>query len=77
MLKDEPYRHFTNKDGSNPNKPIVEELVRLGVRMELCSRTMQEHGWTMDDVLPGVKMVPDAYPRIADLQLQGYAYLRF
>ena len=77
MLKDEPHRLFTKRDGDNPNKAIVRELVESGVRVELCSQTMREHGWTKDDVLPGVKLVRDGYPRIADLQLQGYAYLRF
>ena len=77
MLKDEPYGLFTKRDGDNPNKAIIRELVESGVRVELCAHTMREHGWTKDDVLPGVKLVPDGYPRIADLQLQGYAYLRF
>ena len=77
MLKDEPYRLFTKRDGGNPNKSIVRQLVELGVSVELCSHTMREHEWTKDDILPGVKIVADAYPRIADLQLQGYAYLRF
>jgi accessory colonization factor AcfC len=77
VLQDEPYRLFTKQDEGNPNTAIIRELVELGVRVELCARTMQDNGWTKDDILPGVKIVPDAYPRIADLQLQGYAYLRF
>jgi accessory colonization factor AcfC len=77
MLKDQPYRLFTKRDGDNPNKALVMELIESGVCVELCAQTMQAHGWTKDDVLPGVKLIPDAYPRIVDLQLQGYAYLRF
>lgn len=77
MLKDEPYRAFTKKDQANPNRALVQALMDLGVSVELCARNMGEHGWTAEDILPGVKLVPDAYPRIADLQLQGYAYLRF
>ena len=77
MLKDEPYRKATNGDQGNPNAEVLKELLSQGVRLELCSRTMREHGWTADDILPGVKLVSDGYPRIADLQLQGYAYLRF
>lgn len=77
MLKDEPYRAFTRKKGDNPNKPVVEALLQLGVSVELCGQTMQKHGWAKEDILSGVRIVPDAYPRIADLQLQGYAYLRF
>lgn len=77
MLKDEPYGAFTKREGGNPNKSVVQELVGLGVSVELCGQTMKEHGWTKQDVLPGVKIVVGAYPRIIDLELQGYAYIRF
>ena len=30
-----------------------------------------------EDILPGVKIVIGAYPRIIDLQQQGFAYIRF
>lgn len=46
-------------------------------KLELCKSTMQSHGWTGKDVLPGVRIVVGAYPRIIDLQLRGYAYIRF
>jgi hypothetical protein len=39
--------------------------------------TLKGKGWTGEDVLPGVKIVVGAYPRIIDLQLRGYAYIRF
>ncbi|MFO7908164.1 MAG: MFS transporter [Pirellulaceae bacterium] len=38
---------------------------------------LENHGWTGDDVLPGVQIVVGAYPRIIDLQLRGYAYIHF
>ncbi|MCK4341019.1 MAG: substrate-binding domain-containing protein [Phycisphaerae bacterium] len=77
MLKDGPYEAFTKKAGGNPNKAIIRELVDLGVSVELCAQTMKERGWTRQDVLPEVKIVIGAYPRIIDLELQGYAYIRF
>jgi intracellular sulfur oxidation DsrE/DsrF family protein len=77
MLKDGPYQTLTKKDQKNPNQTLVQQLIDLGVSVEVCGRSMAEHGWTAEDILPGVKIVADAYPRIADLQLQGYAYLRF
>ena len=77
LLKDEAYRRFTKQSSDNGNKALVQALLESGVCVELCGRTMHEQGWTADDVLPGVKVIPDAYPRIVDLQLQGYAYLRF
>ena len=77
LLKDQAYSAFSGKGAGNPNKAIVRELNQLGVSIELCGATMKEQGWTENDVLRGVKIVPNAYPRIVDLELQGYAYIRF
>ena len=77
LLNDAAYRTQTSGQTENPNKAIIRELVDLGVSLELCGQTMKEQGWTEKDVLPGVKVVVGAYPRIVDLELQGYAYLRF
>lgn len=77
MLRDEAYRAYTKTSGANPNRAIIRELRDLRVGLELCGRTMKEHGWTAEDVLPDVKILPNADPRIIDLELQGYAYIRF
>ena len=77
MLKDDAYAAFRQVEGANPNKAIIRELKKLGVSVELCGHTMRERGWTKEDVLPEVRIVPSAYPRIVDLKLQGYAYIRF
>ena len=49
----------------------------LPMRVELCASTMAQAGWTEDDLLAGVEVVPAAYPRVIDLQLQGYAHIVF
>ena len=77
LLSDTAYRAQTPGKAENPNKAIIRELLDLGVSLELCGQTMKEQGWTEKDVLSGVKIVVGAYPRIVDLELQGYAYLRF
>lgn len=77
MLKDGSYVRSKRSDTANPNKTIIRELGELGVSLELCGETMREYGWSKEDVLPGVKIVPNAYSRIVDLELQGYAYIRF
>lgn len=77
MLRDEPYRLFTTQQGHNPNKFIIRRLVESGVSMELCAQAVQEHGWTAEDVLPGVTIVRNAMARVVDLQLQEYAYVGF
>jgi intracellular sulfur oxidation DsrE/DsrF family protein len=77
LLKDPAYRKASDKSDDNPNKQIIQKLLDAGVKLELCKSTMQSRGWTGDDVLPGVKVVVGAYPRIIDLQLRGYAYISF
>ncbi len=74
LLKDEPYsRRAGGREGQNPNKAILRELMGSGVKIEMCGLTMKEHGWSKEDLLPGVDVVPAAYPRLIDLELQGYA----
>lgn len=77
LLKAPAFLKAAVERGNTPNKQIVRELLDGGVSLELCKSTMQSHGWTGEDVLPGVKIVVGAYPRIIDLQLRGYAYIRF
>jgi len=77
LLRDDRYAQFTEVGESNPNKAIIHELSELGVSVELCEETMRDHGWSIENVLPGVKIIPNAYARIVDLELQGYAYIRF
>ena len=77
LLKDAAYGKASGKFVENPNKQIIQKLLDAGVKLELCKSTMQSHGWIGEDVLPGVAIVLGAYPRIIDLQLRGFAYIRF
>lgn len=78
LLKDEPYRNFTGDPFAvNANTKVVQELIDHGVSVELCHVTMKGHGWKASDILPGVKIVFDAYTRMIDLQQDGYAYIKF
>jgi intracellular sulfur oxidation DsrE/DsrF family protein len=77
MLTDKSYDKFKGTQVGNPNKNIIEALVKRGVSIELCAQTMKSRGWSDEDILPEVKIVVGAYPRIIDLQLRGYAYIRF
>ncbi len=62
---------------ANPNAEILAELVRRGVQVELCEDTMRQKGVTAAELMPGVKLVVGAFPRLIDLQLQGFAYIKF
>lgn len=59
----------------NPNAKIVQDLLDLGVSVEICNSAMKSKGWTAEDVLPGVTIVHDGYTRLIKLQNTGYAYI--
>ncbi|MEW6120175.1 MAG: DsrE family protein [Pseudomonadota bacterium] len=59
----------------NLNAKIVQDLLNLGVHVEICHSVMKARGWTPDDVLPGVTIVHDGYTRLVKLQNDGYAYI--
>lgn len=61
----------------NPNAAILAELVKRGVQIELCEDTMRQKKVAATELMPGVKMVVGAFPRLIDLQLQGVAYIKF
>jgi intracellular sulfur oxidation DsrE/DsrF family protein len=78
LLNDETYQSFAgNPFDENPNKKVISELLAYGVSVEMCHVTMKGHHWTASNLLPGVKMVFDAYTRMIDLQMQGYSYIKF
>ncbi|MEN3942369.1 DsrE family protein [Prosthecobacter sp. SYSU 5D2] len=62
---------------ANPNGEILAELTGRGVQIELCENTMQQKGVKATELMPGVKLVVGAFPRLVDLQLMGYAYIKF
>jgi intracellular sulfur oxidation DsrE/DsrF family protein len=77
LLRDEPYVKAAGGGSTNPNKAMVAELIGRGVGIEICAQTMRGRGWRPSDILDGVHIVVGAYPRVIDLQLRGYAYIRF
>ena len=76
MLQDEPYSAFTRRQGPNPNRLLIQELVQEGVSIELCAETMKAHGWKRADILSEVRVVGGVCARIVELERQGYVYLR-
>lgn len=76
LLKDTPYQWATKDPFAvNPNAKIVQDLIDLGVSVEICHSAMKSKGWKPDDVLPGVAIVHDGYTRLIKLQNDGYAYI--
>ena len=59
----------------NYNAKITQDLLNLGVSVEICHSVMRAKGWKPADVLPGVTIVHDGYTRLIKLQNDGYAYI--
>ena len=81
LLNDTAYAAYEQRDDisqvRNPNADLVTRLSERGVRVELCSSTMRQRGWTDADLLPEVIVTPNAFPRVIDLQMDGYAHVLF
>ncbi len=76
LLKDEAYQLAINDAFAvNPNDKIVQDLLNLGVSVEICHSAMKSKGWKPQDVIPGVSIVHDGYTRLVKLQNDGYAYI--
>ena len=76
LLNDETYQTATHDPFAvNPNAKIVQDLLDLGVSVEICHSAMKSKGWKPQDVLPGVTIVHDGYTRLIKLQNDGYAYI--
>lgn len=59
----------------NPSDTIVLDLISKGVKFYMCQNTMAGQGWTKDDLLPGVKMVPAGVTALIDFQKRGFTYI--
>ncbi len=76
LLVDGTYQMAVNDPfAANLNAKITQDLLNLGVSVEICHSTMRSMGWSMSDVLPGVTIVHDGYTRLISLQNDGYAYI--
>ena len=56
---------------------MMQKLVGEGVGFDACANTMKAQGVKLDDLTPGFVVAEKAgVVRLAELQQQGYAYLR-
>ena len=77
LLTDSAWNGWQEDSGGNPNTELIAELTRRGVAVELCDTRRVANGWSKADIHPDVILVGGAYQRIIDLQLRGFAYIRF
>ena len=76
LLVDDAYqRAVDDLFAVNFNAKVTQDLLDLGVDVEICHSVMRAKGWKPADVLPGVTIVHDGYTRLVKLQNDGYAYI--
>ena len=57
-------------------KPRIAGLVAIGVEVLACGATLESLRKNADDVLPGVRVVPNGIPELVERQLAGWIYVR-
>jgi uncharacterized protein len=60
----------------NPYEIAVQELVRRGVKFEVCEITLKNRGLKKEQFIQEAAFTPSGVVRIAKLQTQGFAYIR-
>ena len=75
-LHDKAYNADRNVSTGNPYKELVADLVKRGVRVELCGATAAVHHWGNEDLLPCIKVNTNAMARITHLYRKGFCRSR-
>jgi intracellular sulfur oxidation DsrE/DsrF family protein len=63
---------FSNRRPGYPYKGLLADLMKRGVRVELCGATAKAHHWGNEDLLPGIRVNTDAMARTAQLVQEGF-----
>lgn len=71
-LHDAAYNADRNISTGNPYKVMVSDLVKRGVKVELCGATAKAHNWVNEDLLPDVAVNTDAMARTIQLVQDGF-----
>ncbi len=60
----------------NPHEIAVQELVRRGVRFEVCEITLKNRNLKREQFIAEATYTPSGVVRLAKLQTQQYAYIK-
>ncbi|CAH1668816.1 DsrE family protein [Chelatococcus asaccharovorans] len=71
-LNDRAYNASRNIATGNPYKDLVADLMKRGVKIELCGATARVNGWGNADLLPDIKINLDAMARTIQLVQHGF-----
>jgi hypothetical protein len=77
VMHGESLKAFHLANASPDVSKHTEELAKQGLQLNACINTMRAQNVTLKDLLPGfIVAEKGAVVRLAELQSQGYAYLR-
>jgi len=71
-LNDRAYNASRNIATGNPYKDLVADLMKRGVKIELCGATARGNGWGNADLLPDNQINLDAIARTIQLVQHGF-----
>jgi intracellular sulfur oxidation DsrE/DsrF family protein len=74
-LNDDAYNAERSVSTRNTYRGLVTDLMKRGVKIELCGATAAVHKWGNEDVLPGIKVNTDAMARISQLVQEGFVQI--
>ena len=60
----------------NPYEIAVQELVRRGVKFEVCEITLKNRSLKREQFIPEATFTPSGVVRLTKLQTQGFAYIK-
>jgi intracellular sulfur oxidation DsrE/DsrF family protein len=70
-------KSFLTADASADRSKRVAEVSKAGLQLNACGNTMKAQNVKLDDLLPGFVVAEQGgVVRLAELQSQGYVYLR-
>jgi len=71
-LHDTAYNADRGITTGNPYKGLVADLIKRGVKVELCGATAKVHNYGNVDLLPNIKINTDAMARTTQLVQEGF-----
>lgn len=77
LLTDEAWNRYKDAEDGNPNAELLKRLAEKQIQVELCNTRRIANGWSKSEIHPSVTLVNGAFQRVIDLQLMGFAYVRF
>jgi intracellular sulfur oxidation DsrE/DsrF family protein len=75
VLTDSAYNVERMIENGNPYKALIIDLMKRGVKIEICGATAAAHNWTNEDFIPGVMVNTDAMSRMAQLVKEGFVQI--